>query len=127
MTIANPAAGNWVVLVDGFAVPAGTTTYNYIDVFVECGIRLGERHGRQCAATGRCVWTVPGNGHGERRACGGSRAARQRARADGHESASWIRRRDRAERAVDALCHGTRAMDGPRYRNSLHCVTRVGN
>ncbi|HEV2784456.1 MAG TPA: S8 family serine peptidase [Actinophytocola sp.] len=26
-------AGVWVVLVDGFAVPAGTTTYNYLDVF----------------------------------------------------------------------------------------------
>ena len=34
MTIANPAAGLWIVLVDGFAVPAGTTTYNYVDVFV---------------------------------------------------------------------------------------------
>ncbi|MBA2718227.1 MAG: S8 family serine peptidase [Chloroflexi bacterium] len=33
VTIANPAAGTWVVLVDGFAVPAGTTTYRYIDVF----------------------------------------------------------------------------------------------
>jgi hypothetical protein len=34
VTIVNPAAGNWMVLVDGFAVPAGTTTYNYVDVFV---------------------------------------------------------------------------------------------
>ena len=33
VTIANPAAGTWAVLVDGFAVPAGTTTYNYVDVF----------------------------------------------------------------------------------------------
>ena len=33
VTIANPAAGLWVVLIDGFAVPAGTTTYNYVDVF----------------------------------------------------------------------------------------------
>ena len=33
MTIANPAAGTWAVLVDGFAVPAGSTTYNYVDVF----------------------------------------------------------------------------------------------
>jgi hypothetical protein len=33
VTIANPAAGLWRVLVDGFAVPAGTTTYNYVDVF----------------------------------------------------------------------------------------------
>jgi hypothetical protein len=33
VTITNPAAGLWRVLVDGFAIPAGTTTYNYIDVF----------------------------------------------------------------------------------------------
>ena len=33
VTITNPAAGNWLVLVDGYAVPAGTTTYKYIDVF----------------------------------------------------------------------------------------------
>jgi Subtilase family len=33
VTIANPAAGAWVVLVDGFSVPAGKTTYNYVDVF----------------------------------------------------------------------------------------------
>ncbi|MEV5963530.1 S8 family serine peptidase [Kribbella sp. NPDC051952] len=28
----NPAVGVWVVLVDGFAVPSGNTTYNYRDV-----------------------------------------------------------------------------------------------
>jgi subtilisin family serine protease len=33
VTITNPAAGAWVVLVDGFNVPAGSTTYKYIDVF----------------------------------------------------------------------------------------------
>ena len=33
VTITNPAAGRWQVLVDGFAVPAGSTTYDYIDVF----------------------------------------------------------------------------------------------
>jgi hypothetical protein len=33
VTILNPAAGQWKVVVDGFAVPAGTTTYDYIDVF----------------------------------------------------------------------------------------------
>ena len=33
VTIANPAAGAWRVTVDGFAVPQGTTTYKYIDVF----------------------------------------------------------------------------------------------
>jgi hypothetical protein len=33
VTVTNPAAGLWVVLIDGFSVPAGTTSYNYIDVF----------------------------------------------------------------------------------------------
>jgi subtilisin family serine protease len=33
VTINNPAAGAWLVLVDGFNVPAGSTTYKYIDVF----------------------------------------------------------------------------------------------
>jgi Subtilase family/Bacterial pre-peptidase C-terminal domain len=33
VTIANPAAGLWRVLVDGFRVPAGSTAYDYIDVF----------------------------------------------------------------------------------------------
>jgi hypothetical protein len=30
---ANPAAGLWKVLVDPFAVPAGSTAYDYVDVF----------------------------------------------------------------------------------------------
>jgi Subtilase family len=33
VTINNPAAGLWRVDVDGFNVPAGTTSYKYIDVF----------------------------------------------------------------------------------------------
>ena len=35
VTINNPGAspGVWTVLVDGFAVPAGTTAYDYLDVF----------------------------------------------------------------------------------------------
>ena len=38
VTIANPAAGTWLVLIDGFAVPAGTTTYNYVDIFANAGL-----------------------------------------------------------------------------------------
>ena len=118
VTIANPAAGVWVVLVDGFAVPAGTTTFNYIDVFVNAAFGSVAVTDANALRPAGASWTVPGIRHGECCAGGGSRAVRQRARADGHESASWIRRRDRGERAVDALCHGTRAMDGPR-RHSL--------
>ena len=33
VSVANPAAGLWKVLVDPFAVPAGTTQYDYVDVF----------------------------------------------------------------------------------------------
>jgi subtilisin family serine protease len=33
VTIANPAAGAWRVVVDGFNVPSGSTTYRYLDVF----------------------------------------------------------------------------------------------
>lgn len=33
VTVNNPAAGTWVVLVDGYSVPSGTTTYDYVDVF----------------------------------------------------------------------------------------------
>jgi subtilisin family serine protease len=32
VTINNPAPGPWRVRVDGFSVPAGTTTYKYVDV-----------------------------------------------------------------------------------------------
>jgi len=38
VTIANPAAATWLVLIDGFAVPAGTTTYNYVDIFANTGL-----------------------------------------------------------------------------------------
>ena len=33
VTYANPAAGTYTITVDGFDVPAGTTEYDYIDVF----------------------------------------------------------------------------------------------
>ena len=29
-----PAAGTWTVTVDGFAVPKGSTAYDYLDVFI---------------------------------------------------------------------------------------------
>jgi hypothetical protein len=35
VTITNPVAGTWTIVVDGFAVPAGSTAYDYIDVFAK--------------------------------------------------------------------------------------------
>jgi hypothetical protein len=32
IAIANPAAGKWKIVVDAFAVPSGSTTYDYLDV-----------------------------------------------------------------------------------------------
>ena len=62
VTIASPAAGNWVVLVDGFNVPAGTTTYNYIDVYFQ-GSSLGSVSITDANALrpAGSSWTVPGS------------------------------------------------------------------
>jgi hypothetical protein len=38
VTLANPVAATYQVDIDGFAVPAGTTTYNYVDVFENPGL-----------------------------------------------------------------------------------------
>jgi hypothetical protein len=33
VTINNPAAGTYTILIDGYAVPSGSTAYDYLDVF----------------------------------------------------------------------------------------------
>jgi len=60
VTIANPAAGTWVVLVDGFAVPAGTTTFNYIDVFTNAAFGSVSVTDANALRPANSVWTVPG-------------------------------------------------------------------
>src|SRR5213078_3941747 len=32
VVVQNPAAGKWKVVVDGWSVPSGSTTYDYLDV-----------------------------------------------------------------------------------------------
>jgi len=60
VTIANPAAGNWLVLIDGFAVPAGTTTYQYVDVFTNPAFgSVSVTDANALRPTG-ASWTVPG-------------------------------------------------------------------
>jgi hypothetical protein len=61
VTIANPAAGTWQVLVDGFAVPAGSTTYDYVDVFTNAAfgsITVTDANALRPAGSS---WTVPGS------------------------------------------------------------------
>jgi hypothetical protein len=60
VTINNPAAGNWLVLVDGFAVPAGTTTYNYIDVFANPAFGSVSITDANALRPAGSTWTVPG-------------------------------------------------------------------
>ncbi|HEX8864996.1 MAG TPA: S8 family serine peptidase [Lentzea sp.] len=38
VTLPNPAAGLWRVQVDGYAVPSGTTQYDYFDAYVSAGL-----------------------------------------------------------------------------------------
>jgi len=61
VTLANPAAGNWLVLVDGYAVPAGSTTYNYLDVFTNPAFgSVGVTDANALRPAGSS-WTVPGS------------------------------------------------------------------
>jgi hypothetical protein len=60
VTIANPAAGRWVVLVDGYSVPAGTTQYDYIDIYTAASLgSVDVTDGNADHAAGT-TWTVAG-------------------------------------------------------------------
>ena len=85
VTIANPAAGTWLVLVDGFAVPAGTTTYKYVDVFANAAFGSVAVTDANALRPSGCVVDRAGLGDrecgaGEPAACssGTSRCARTR-------------------------------------------------
>ena len=61
VTIANPVAGTWTILVDGFAIPAGSTAYDYIDVFLKTpsfgAISIADANAVRPAGSS---WTVTG-------------------------------------------------------------------
>jgi hypothetical protein len=61
VTIANPAAGAWQVLVDGFNVPAGTTSYNYIDVFANAAFGSVSVTDANALRPAGSSWVVPGS------------------------------------------------------------------
>lgn len=60
VTVNNPAAGLWVVLVDGFAVPSGSTTYKYLDVFSGAAFGSVAVTDANAQRAGGSSWTVPG-------------------------------------------------------------------
>ena len=61
VTINNPAAGTWAVLVDGYAVPAGTTTYKYVDVFANPAFGTVSVTDANALRPSGASWTVPGS------------------------------------------------------------------
>jgi len=60
VTIANPAAGLWRVLVDGFNVPAGNTTYKYVDVFANLAFGSVSITDANALRPSGTSWVVPG-------------------------------------------------------------------
>lgn len=60
VSIANPAAGAWMVLVDGFNVPSGSTTYSYIDVFGNPAFGTVSITDANALRASGASWVVPG-------------------------------------------------------------------
>jgi hypothetical protein len=60
VTIANPAAGVWVSFIDGYAVPTGSTTFNYVDVFTNPAFGSVSVTDADAVRPANAEWTVPG-------------------------------------------------------------------
>lgn len=60
VTVANPAAGKWTVLVDAYAVPSGSTGYDYIDVFTNSAFGTVSVTDANALRPPESIWTVPG-------------------------------------------------------------------
>lgn len=61
VTINNPAAGTWAVLVDGYSVPAGTSTYQYVDVFTNPMFGALDIADANALRPGGASWDVAGS------------------------------------------------------------------
>src|SRR4029079_15486636 len=60
VTVSNPAAGTYTVQVMAYSVPAGSTTYNYLDAFAHSmfgAVALSDANALRAAGSS---WTVPG-------------------------------------------------------------------
>ncbi|EID54818.1 S8 family serine peptidase [Saccharomonospora xinjiangensis] len=66
VTVANPVAGTWRVEIDAYAVPAGTTEYDYLDTYAVQGLGVvevaDEPQERATGATWTAQATVTANG-----------------------------------------------------------------
>jgi hypothetical protein len=61
VTINNPVPATYVVEVDGFDVPAGTTTYNYIDIFANPALGSISITDADASRASGSSWTVAGS------------------------------------------------------------------
>ena len=61
VTIASPAAGTWTIVVDGYSVPAGTTTYRYVDVFAHSSFGSISVTDANALRPAGATWTVSGS------------------------------------------------------------------
>ncbi len=61
VTIANPPAGTYTVLVDAYDVPSGSTTYNYVDVFASPAFGAVAVSDANALRPAGSTWTVPGS------------------------------------------------------------------
>jgi subtilisin family serine protease len=61
VTLTNPAAATYQVDVDGFAVPAGSTTYDYVDVFANPALGSVSITDADAQRNPGATWTVPGS------------------------------------------------------------------
>jgi subtilisin family serine protease len=59
VTVNNPAAGLWRIVVDGYAVPSGSTSYNYVDVFTSAAFGSVAVTDAFATRAPGAVWTVP--------------------------------------------------------------------
>ncbi|EHR63414.1 subtilisin-like serine protease [Saccharomonospora cyanea NA-134] len=59
VTVANPAAGTWRVEIDAYAVPAGTTEYDYLDSYAVDGLGSVNVTDEAAERATGSTWTVP--------------------------------------------------------------------
>jgi hypothetical protein len=59
VAVNNPAAGPWVALVDGFAVPGGATDYDYTDVFTAPSLGSVNITDTDALRSSGASWTAP--------------------------------------------------------------------
>ncbi len=59
-TVANPKAGHYQVRIEGYAVPSGSTSYDYVDVFANAAFGSVSVTDANALRDIGATWTVPG-------------------------------------------------------------------